>query len=224
MVRESKRPSECEDNPVAEQKKPREREASPEPKEPRGREASPEAKKPRGREESPEPKKPSDREDSLEPKKPRDRAKSQQRKKPEKKKQKPVVRRRERTRAEEKRRVETEELNTLKTITEAAKASTKSGPSEHEKKVEEKKDAFDTFGVYVANKLRRLSEKLDEEDIEMLEHEITSSIASRYASIKRMGFANNLPNPIQPSTNPQQWPNMVFPGNISLTPNQKVIR
>ena len=202
-------------------KKLSEHEDSQEPKKLSGRAKSPEPKKSRIREDSPEPKKSSEPEDSPVPKKSSGRGKSPEPKKIEKKKQNPIKRRRERTRTEERRRIENEELETLKTIAKAAKASTKSRPSEGEKKVEEKKDAFDTFGVYVANKLRRLSEKLDEEDIEMLEHEITSSIASRYASIKRVSFTNNFPNQIQPpQVNPQQWPNMVFPGTIPITPNQ----
>ena len=127
-------------------------------------------------------------------------------------------RKRERTRAEEKKRIEKVELDALTTIASAAKASI-SGQSDRK----EKNDSYDTFGIYVADKMRKLSEKLDEEEVEMLEFEITSSIATRFSMIKQMAAKSSTPaqlnHPNQhwptfssstPASSNKQWPNMLF--------------
>ena len=59
--------------------------------------------------------------------------------------------------------IETEEMNILRSVRSACR-------------VAEQKDAFDVFGNYIATKMRRLSSSVDQETIEIIEHEITNVI------------------------------------------------
>ena len=59
--------------------------------------------------------------------------------------------------------IETEEMNILQSIGNAYR-------------VAEQKDAYDVFGNYIATKMRRLTSSVDQETIEIMEHEIANAI------------------------------------------------
>ena len=62
---------------------------------------------------------------------------------------------------------ETEEMNILQSIGNAYR-------------VAEQKDAYDVFGYYIATKMRRLTSSVDQETIEIMEHEITNVIEENH--------------------------------------------
>ena len=87
--------------------------------------------------------------------------------------------------------IEKEEIEVLQSIANAAQNQPK--PKEKEKG----KDSLDLFGEYIAQKLRNLSKKLGDDEMELLEHEITSIFVKRFA------------NAMNPNATPtqQSWPN-----------------
>ena len=90
--------------------------------------------------------------------------------------------------------IEKEEIEVLRSIANAAQNQPK--PKEKEKG----KYSFDLFGEYIAQKLRNLSKKLGDDEMELLEHEITSIFVKRFA------------NAMNPNATPtqQSWPNYHF--------------
>ena len=87
--------------------------------------------------------------------------------------------------------IEKEEIEVLRRIINAAQNQ----PKPKEKEKEKGKDSFDLFGEYIAQKLRNLSQKLGDDEMELLEHEITSIFVKRFANAK---------NPNVPPTQ-QSW-------------------
>ena len=92
--------------------------------------------------------------------------------------------------------IEKEEIEVLQSIANAAQNQ----PKPKEKEKEKGKDSFDLFGEYILQKLRNLSEKLGDDEMELLKHEITSIFVKRLANAK---------NPNVTSTQ-QSWPNYHF--------------
>lgn len=92
--------------------------------------------------------------------------------------------------------IEKEEIEVLRSIANAAQNQ----PKPKEKEKEKGKDSFDLFGEYIAQKLRNLSKKLGDDEMELLEHEITSIFVKRFANAKN-------PN-VTPTQ--QSWPNYHF--------------
>ena len=78
-----------------------------------------------------------------------------------KEKEKQKVKRTEKSNRQES--IETEEMNNLRSVGNACN-------------VAEQKDAFGVFGNYIAIKMCRLSRSVDQETIEIIEHEITNVI------------------------------------------------
>ena len=76
--------------------------------------------------------------------------------------------------------IEKEEIEVLRSIANAAQNQPK--PKEQEK--EKGKDSFDLFGEYIAQKLRNLSKKLGDDEMELLEHKIRSIFVKRFANAK----------------------------------------
>ena len=68
------------------------------------------------------------------------------------------------------------------------------------KEREKGKNSFDLFGEYIAQKLGKLSKKLGDDEMELLEHEILSIFVKRFANAKNPNVA-----PMQ-----QSWPNYHF--------------
>ena len=92
--------------------------------------------------------------------------------------------------------IEKEEIEVLRSIANAAQNQ----PKPKEKEKEKGKDSFDLFGEYIAQKLRNLSKKLGDDEMELLEHESTSIFVKRFANAKN-------PN-VTPTQ--QSWPNYHF--------------
>ena len=91
--------------------------------------------------------------------------------------------------------VEREEMAVLRNISNAIPADNKNAQQE------KAKDDFDLFGEYVATKMRKLSHKLEEDDMEMIEYEITTTLMKKF---KKQSNRNNV------NTTPQgqmSWPN-----------------
>ena len=92
--------------------------------------------------------------------------------------------------------IEKEEIEVLRSIANAAQSQ----PKPKEKEKEKGKDSFDLFCEYIAQKRRNLSKKLGDDEMELLEHEITSIFVERF------------PNAKNPNVTPtqQSWPNYHF--------------
>ena len=89
--------------------------------------------------------------------------------------------------------IEKEQIEVLRSIANAAQNQPK--PKE-----KEKGDSFDLFGEYIAQKLRNLSKKLGDDEMELLEHEITSIFVKRFANAKNLNV----------TATQQSWPNYHF--------------
>ena len=89
----------------------------------------------------------------------------------------------------------------------------------------EQKDAFDVFGNYITTKMRRLTSSVDQETIEIIEHEITnvteenrrtfrarSRQAAMYAYNLAASYVSQIPPPPQLHSHPEQ--------NITEKPHQ----
>ena len=109
--------------------------------------------------------------------------------------------------------IETEEINVFQSVENACR-------------VAEQKDAFDVFGNYIATKMRRLSSSVDQQTIEIIEHEITNVIkenrsefqgrssqaAAMYAYNSAAFYVSQIPPPPQLHSHPEQ--------NITEKPHQ----
>ena len=82
----------------------------------------------------------------------------------------------------------------------------------------EQKDAFDVFGNYITTKMRRLTSSVDQETIEIIEHEITNvteenrrtfrarsrQAAAMYAYNPAASYVSQIPPPPQLHSHPEQ--------------------
>ena len=91
--------------------------------------------------------------------------------------------------------VEQEEMAVLRKISNAIPPDNKNAQQE------KAKDDFDLFGEYVATKMRELSHKLEEDNMEMIEYKIKTTLMKKF---KKQSNRNNV------NITPQEqmsWPN-----------------
>ena len=59
---------------------------------------------------------------------------------------------------------------------------------------EKAKDDFDLFGEYVATKMRKLSHKLEEDNMEMIEYKITTTLMKKFKKQSNRNNVNTTPH------------------------------
>ena len=120
-----------------------------------------------------------------------------------KKKEKKKLKRTEKSNRQE--IIEAVEMNILRSVGNACR-------------VAKQKDAFEVFGNYIATKMRRLSSPIDQEIIEIIEHEITNVIeenrrkfrarssqaADMYAYNPAASYVSQIPPPSKLHSHPEQ--------------------
>ena len=109
--------------------------------------------------------------------------------------------------------VEKEEMDILKSISQAATSE-----NVQELNTKKEKDSHDLFGEYVANKFRKLSEKLDESEMELMEYEIVTIFAKKYAKSSQQNNHQSWPNYQMgsfgiPNSNPYEYTNQNYNNN-----------
>ena len=84
--------------------------------------------------------------------------------------------------------VEQEEMAVLRKISNAIPPDNKNAQQE------KAKDDFDLFGEYVATKMRKHSHKLEEDDMEMIEYEITTTLMKKFKKQSNRNNVNTTPH------------------------------
>ena len=81
-----------------------------------------------------------------------------------------------------------EEMAVLRKISNAIPPDNKNAQQE------KAKDDFDLFGEYVATKMRKLSHKLEEDDMEMIEYEIIKTLMKKFKKQSNRNNVNTTPH------------------------------
>ena len=107
-------------------------------------------------------------------------------------------------------KIEAEELSILRNINNASQTSAK-------------RDSYDIFGDYIANKLRKLSTIVDEDTTENIEYEITHVLDENCRKFKseqqsRVSYLSLIPPPPQTQTTENT---VMMPGTFSHTEGHK---